>query len=1696
MPVTTAPTPRRRTPGQALIEYVLIVVLVSLAVVAVLTLTGPIIGNVFSNVVYNLLQQTTTPYATLDDPGFWHYVTVVAGYHPPVTGVVTYTSVAPTATGTNTPTVTGTLSATPTNSATPTSTWTPTAGPSPTIVDKAFPAPFLDAADNPNQQWHSPFYDAFADLGWTATYYTGASNAGVGGTAASTHVCPSAPASSIPCLGDVYYTGALAPGYAGVNEIIYTGNAPFEGRSYEAALTVGPGDSAIFKIIGAPPVVSCDNTGGPSTKTCTKSNYATPGTVSYPIEVDYYTSSPSSTGNEVKLVFSTLADFSGGSYCNWQALNPGHSPSLSWQDAAGGQYQINSNCNLRLRGSIDLNQPGVITHPSISFYDQWALGPSSPTAVAYLGVREYNFTAGANKPWIWIPVHIGGQKGSNWALETFDLTNFGNGSPYFNFMTQSNQKIEIAFKVVDPDSNPANTDFGWFVDDIRVIESVPTVYQIPINEDFDGQTGQVQWTPDCSWGITTTQNYPDGTPGHSFASNPGTVYNPNSDCSLYLGPLQGGVVDLTSYTGPNPVPQLVFQNKYAITGTSTALTVQYVSLTNHAQYPIPWQSLTPNGSSNPWVAQGTITTGNTWQQEVFNLNVLAPDKYYFRFRLLADNTTPTDQGWFIDAIQFRNRPVQTVGIPWADTLSVADNWTLSDRWGLTAAVSGGTGPDGLPHTMPYALTDSPGGAMYDTTGNLNNIAQLNPEINIGTSTLCPATFDPVLTFWSRWSVASGATLNVDYSLNSGTTWNPGGSPLWQFMYNQITDPFQTDLGNYNTNLGWRRFMVDLKPYACNIAKPTIMIRFHLLVPNGSSPADGWYVDDVAFYDGAPAEFGQAAFTNSIACQPNGSCSPNPINPYPQPFQDGAENSLQGGWYMGSNWQIVSSGSTPVGIVHSGTQAWAVVPPTASSYATPQDAIMELASAIDLTSFSSNGQKPVLSFWTRYGVDTSHEIKAEIMQMAGNPNLTTSAAGWIAAPQPPWIADTPSGGALNYAHGQNLGWTRQLMDLTPYTGKVIRLRFRLEGLTVKSPNPGMWLDDVYIGALSQMPGYVDHPLTFQDSFSNMNNWVAEGDWQQVGDWGPYYYTPPADHFTPVAYDYGNNNPNPQWDVNYYHYFTGDLSGPWAQGGGWTEPNSGQICSPDTTQQISNYSMVGGGTPQRSSGANMPHFTWGDGVPNPAISYASQQAVKVSGVGTGFSFTVTSNQHPRLLQVYVGAVGATAAIDVHLPGISPDYTNQFTDNHTSTTTNVEYDFTYSTPTAQLLTFTITNNAAINATDLVKLEAAEVSPQAGTNGGTASLTLKAGYPLQFGASTIDLTAGEGDGLPGKTDWAHWGRRTPNPGPPPKPDDFDHRDLNDKCAQAFLHQQAAQVNFTWDSTHIPANAGGNAQWATDAADYQYFAAVFKRQMTITPGEYRFWANANDGVRLLIDGALIPVSHPSNAPGNPALPYPWTSAGKDGWTTLSPSSPQSYFYDFTIPGPAGQHMIEVDYYQQAETTAQVKFQVAETTSLLHSNSLGTPPYALYSANQNTSSFINGYITVPAPTSKTTSLGFYERFVDGSNSIGGDPMYVAISIDGGFTWYDITADVIDSDPDSPNFGSAVSYGLNLNDQSNGIDPFTTYQNWHFHTINLSAATCNGATPCLSTSQPTQIALKFQLDARNSVAQGAGWFITNLTVIQN
>lgn len=57
---------RQREEGQGLVEYALILVMVAVVVIAVLSLMGPSVGNVYSQIV-NVLRQTSSTYCQTDE---------------------------------------------------------------------------------------------------------------------------------------------------------------------------------------------------------------------------------------------------------------------------------------------------------------------------------------------------------------------------------------------------------------------------------------------------------------------------------------------------------------------------------------------------------------------------------------------------------------------------------------------------------------------------------------------------------------------------------------------------------------------------------------------------------------------------------------------------------------------------------------------------------------------------------------------------------------------------------------------------------------------------------------------------------------------------------------------------------------------------------------------------------------------------------------------------------------------------------------------------------------------------------------------------------------------------------------------------------------------------------------------------------------------------------------------------------------------------------------------------------------------------------------------------------------------------------------------------------------------------------------------------------------------------------------------
>ena len=95
----------------------------------------------------------------------------------------------------------------------------------------------------------------------------------------------------------------------------------------------------------------------------------------------------------------------------------------------------------------------------------------------------------------------------------------------------------------------------------------------------------------------------------------------------------------------------------------------------------------------------------------------------------------------------------------------------------------------------------------------------------------------------------------------------------------------------------------------------------------------------------------------------------------------------------------------------------------------------------------------------------------------------------------------------------------------------------------------------------------------------------------------------------------------------------------------------------TQQISNYTVVNGGTPTRFTN-NPTTFSFTGGTPT-ASATNSTTGVLMTGLNNGFKFTVPASTTPHILNVYVGAYYATGTLTATLSdNSSPPYVETVT------------------------------------------------------------------------------------------------------------------------------------------------------------------------------------------------------------------------------------------------------------------------------------------------------------------------------------------------------------------------------------------------------------------------------------------------------
>ncbi len=517
---------RRLERGQAMVEYALILVLVIIGFAIALAATGPAIGNVFSNTVYNLLGQTTTPRQLGGVSDFWATVTWVATQTPQEFPLPTRTLPPPSKTPTPGPSPTNTP-VTPTN--TPTN--TPTPPPTPTPRDFQFTAPWSDSAED-LQYWRLDNSVFLGADGWYGKYYGNRELAG----------SPDFEGWNKDVLGpdqefqiDMYWGGgAPQPSWPSGNpgdnwSAIWTRNIYLQqamtlrfdlrsnngmriwilGGSYGndpntcSATGVTPGGLGQSRQSGQYPIFYDDSSAYPNDCLLYDKWYhgtadSSVGTRTIPaglytLRVDFYEEAGTAQARVIvtqdgltanpddSKLDSSWNPTSGQPKCNWSNSdnNSGrdaNSAPWMWEEYKDGDPERFTVCHLELRGSVLI--PNSMTQPELTFWDIWDL--QDDDLQAYVEVAEYVTDASGNLDrsalnWIRVPLHNGSNAATNsrynynWTYQVIDLTDVrGDGTTTTddNFV---GKRVTFRFALAALDHNWRRR--RWYIDTIRIDNS-------------------------------------------------------------------------------------------------------------------------------------------------------------------------------------------------------------------------------------------------------------------------------------------------------------------------------------------------------------------------------------------------------------------------------------------------------------------------------------------------------------------------------------------------------------------------------------------------------------------------------------------------------------------------------------------------------------------------------------------------------------------------------------------------------------------------------------------------------------------------------------------------------------------------------------------------------------------------------------------------------------------------------------------------------------------------------------------------------------------------------------------------------------------------------------------------------------------------------------------------------------------------
>jgi len=769
--------------GQALVEYALILTLLILGLAAALAATGPVVGNVFSNAVTNLIGSNSELVAELPDSDeFWATVTWVATQTPAEVPLPTRTLPPPSATPTFGP------SPTPTP-ITPTATFTPTWTPEPTATqsDIIHELGFTDSADDGTINWRldDPFYTGSGS--WHATFYPNRTLSPTGNDYKEVY----------NEIDFDWGRGIPVSGYPQDNFSATFRRQFFFSSKTTINVDLGRADDGVRVWIlgnafGGNPNV---NTGGPGT--CADNVSQTNGVrsggdmsnsnprVSYPdssfgynpdtdpdsaiptgcliiddwrsgwsshrnvrrtvpaglytIQVDYGEINSDARirlniGNTASQINpnDVLIDTSGNPIAGSTApcdigetaTEGSNSLGNTWTESQSGTLPTGYRCHMELRGAVNI--PSDAVDPTLTFWDIWDLrnnGAKTWVEVADYDPDDDGIFDRADLVWQRFDMHSGNIYNYNWTQQTIDLSSFIGRQVTFRFGMES----------------ASNNQTKWIFDTIEVnTDSRPDIY---VAKDWDlNDPEQINdFITSGEWDLTSQKIV--GSSGMSFHESPGYEYarfpwtrntskNSYNDDDMRMHTIEfKGFIDLNNSNGiadtdgDTGKALLTFFHQYDL-DRRTGLEIQYTT-DPYGFGEANWQEV-PDGILIPR-NQTNRPSINLFEEVVIDLEAINQSRFRLRFAMIVHPRADRDPGWWIDEIRLeREGTPRYLRFPYTDDVEnevqFDQDWLTLGSWGR---VEGGFNP--AVGTTGTAYHDSPDGNYGN---NLNNVLQTNDPFDM------------------------------------------------------------------------------------------------------------------------------------------------------------------------------------------------------------------------------------------------------------------------------------------------------------------------------------------------------------------------------------------------------------------------------------------------------------------------------------------------------------------------------------------------------------------------------------------------------------------------------------------------------------------------------------------------------------------------------------------------------------------------------------------------------------------------------------------------------------------------------------------------------------------------------------------------------------------------------------------------------